>query len=229
MDQALRRFSSVSACSSIFCSSGWTEVVLPLDPALALLDDVPYVAIGTSTWCEESLCFDQGLNTRHVEVYRVDWPPGGEATWSLAHSIQVFDGVGPDVTNPLARLEHPALVATGDGLHLAASAYSDVLGNTVILSSSTDGATWTDWIAVDESQRVIGVQTPTWSTDGTLHWARLSTADTVEICRYKVSERVVTCQDTGGAAVRGIAASMTEAKVGVADSAGTWSLVTLEW
>lgn len=207
------------------------DVAYPIYPTMAVSGETAWVAYTTSDHDTEDEEKKYARYERHLEVRRVDWPTGGDPTWTRLLVTEVLDEGHGTAGALYARMEHPQLILQADGiLRLAAVAYGDTVGNTLIQYSSADGgATWTGPDRLDTSGQVVGYVPPRWSDSdepGWLTWLRKA-GDTVEVCRKHVDADPISCVDTGFAWVQGLAPVAGGARVsGLAD--GEWGIREIE-
>ncbi len=212
---------------------GQATMALPLHPSLAVDGDTAWVAITTSEEQVDASEKKKGRYTRHIEVYRVDWPVGHEQTWTrIFRTTTAFEAEGDtgmlSSAYPWGRMTRPALAAEGDTLSLAFVAYG-AAGATVAWARSEDqGVTWTEPEAVDASRRVYGHVTPAWDGDGWLVWAR-SGSGGPEVCRARPDEPDPACVRVDAVAVEDIVVGSDGVAVTARDDAGHWSLVDVTW
>lgn len=203
---------------------GQGVVAYPIYPTLFVQDGEALVAFTTSDWSEDDEVKQYIRYQRHIEAYRVTWPEGGEQTWEQVFDAPVNDLDLGDPSNPLARLEHPQLTLVDGTLHLAAVAYGDTLGSTLVTWRSDDGgATWSSAAVADDSRSVVGLVPPRWSETGHLYYAR-KTGPASEICRLYAGDTTPECQEAGGAWVLGLTPTDTGVRLAVSPGKGDWAL-----
>lgn len=211
---------------------GAREVAYPIYSTLALNGDVAFVSYTTSDYDLADVDKKYARYERHLDVHRVTWPTGAESTWERVLVTEVNDaGHGP-ASAEYARMEHPQLYVHTDGVvHLAAVAYGDSAGNTLIEYTSADGGdTWTGPTQLETTGKVLGYVAPRWSGPdelGWLLWLRKEGA-TVEVCRRYVTGDEATCEDTGSAWVQGLTAASGGATVSTLVD-GAWEIQTLRF
>ena len=225
-DQAIRLLRWTDARGWEGETKGTETAAFAIDPSLALVDDTAFVAIATSADQDSVAAKNAGRFTRHPEVWRVTWAAGGQPTWS-----RVFTKLNPwnDPEAPWERMEKPAIVSVGGGLHLAFIAWPPDGSATIAVASSEDGATWTEPAAIDTSGRVIGAVTPAWSEDGELYWTRSTSGGTVELCRSALGEETPDCTDTGALAAMGLAVEPDGPVLSLQWGDGAWQLERPTW
>lgn len=210
---------------------GETEVYLPLDPALAIVDDTAFVAVATSDKEESQATARDGRHNRHIRVYTVGTATPEDQAWAL--SLQV-DSTWHDAGAPFARMERPALVAVDGAVHLAFVAYSPegsplLVRATASPSGAGDGSwSWSEPEVVDSSGTLAGIQGPVFSETGTLGWARL-VGGAVHTCTLAPEDSGGTvgeeaCEETAASAVRGLTFDGETLTAGLRVGAGVWAV-----
>lgn len=222
-------------------ASGFTGVLYPGNPALVMHDGKSYVAYAASDVTDlggGSTSTDGGRYTRHIEVQAVDWSSDEPTFTELWRTYT--DGCPAEAKCPAfdptvdaegftyERMEQPTLADVSDGMGVAFVAYSEEVGNTILVSqSNSDGSSWDVPWRIDTSGRVLGHIDPVW-VGSKLVFARLSTSDTVEICR-SVSLGTPDCIDTDSPRIAGLAYDGTTAQVSVDVGTAQWEIENLEW
>ena len=212
---------------------GQATMALPLHPSLVVKDDTAYVAITTSEEQVDAAAKKKGRYTRHIEVYRVEWPVGRSQSWTrVFRTTTAFEDAGDtgmlSADFPWGRMTRPALAFVGDTLALAFVAHG-AEGATVAWATSEDGGeTWSPPEAVDASRRVYGHVTPAWDGDGWLYWARSGDGGP-EVCRARADSPDPSCVSVAGTAVEDLVVGTGGVAVTARDADGAWSLVDLSW
>lgn len=204
------------------------QSIFPGNPQLAQIDDVTYVAYANSDLAQNGSS-NPGRYTRHISVQAVAW--GSTQRWSEIWRNFTEEcpagGDCPVVTpttdtegNEYGRFEHPAIGAIADTLHVAYVGYGDI-GNSVLMVTGEDkGLTWGTPERIDTSGRVLGHVDPVWY-GGMFYWARLTTADTVEVCRLAPGD-TADCVDTGTERIQGLAVSADGVSAALDAGVGDW-------
>ena len=92
--------------------------------------------------------------------------------------------------------------SVGTALYVAYVGYGDV-GNTLLMvTGESKGAEWNTPERLDTTGRVFGHIPPVWY-HGEFYWARLSSADTVEVCRIQ-PEGAEECVETSSPRISGL-------------------------
>lgn len=161
--------------------------------------------------------------TRHVRVYRLDWPETGVLEWSdaLFHSTE-FDTAG----NTYGRMEFPAFYQQDTVIDLAMIGFAEE-GNRVLVTRSEDeGQSWSDLVPVSDDVLVFGHVRPIWK-DGGLFFAGLSSDDQAVVCRYDIELSSTSCQETGSTRVDSISVTPDSVMVSIDSGTGQWEITTL--
>ncbi len=161
----------------------------PVWPSLVIDDDgASWVA-----WSAGS-SDGQGRYTRHVDVYRVSWPAGGDQSWDLSFTSPDDDAEGRDYE----RIEAPALSIVDGDIHLAYVAMNEDGSNLVYASLAGGAGSWSSVHAADDSGDVYLHVRPRWSDDGQLYWGRLGSDGNAEVCRVGTDDMTdPSCVTTG--------------------------------
>ncbi len=191
----------------------------PTQPSIAVLDGTVFVAFAGSD------NYKEGRYTRHVEVHQVSWSEDGTSAWEPVFQSGTYDSE----ENKYGRMERPVLGTTEDRLQLAIQAYGNDGTSLLTTSYDTSSGEWSAVVPADKTGLVFGHLSASWSEDGSLYWARLSSDDEVEICRLAAEDASVDCHDTGAAYIDSLAVSGQSVWASLADDPGTWEAREINW
>jgi hypothetical protein len=166
----------------------------------------------------------QGRYTRHVDVYRVSWPSGGEQSWLHSFESSYSDASG----ETYERIDDAALTIHDGDVHLAYLGFSDA--GTKLLATSLAGGdgSWSSVHTIDSSGEVYVHVRPQWSDDAWLYWARLGGDGDAEICRAHASDMAaITCESTGSPYLESLAPSADGVRYTTSAGDMQWGLAEL--
>ena len=185
---------------------GPANEMFPSTPTLAVSGPDALVGYAVSADSET------GRETRHVELYRVEYS-GGTQTWTQNYSSL---GIDPD----FPRQERPVVSVDGDAVRLAFLGISDSESGVFWVESTDGGATFGSATRLDDSGRVFTHMPPA-IYGGRVLWAELGDSE-AQLCASDAG-----CVDLGSADVNGFAPTETGAVVSVRNAAGDWELISV--
>ncbi len=193
----------------------------PVHPTLAVDDDgAAWVA-----WSAGS-SDGKGRYTRHVEVFRVDWPSGGEQSWEVSFASTYSDASG----HSYERIDDAALTIVDGDIHLAYLAVNT--DGTHLLSTSLAGGegSWSSVHASDDTGRVFIHVRPTWSSDGWLYWGRMGSDNLPEVCRAHASAMTdESCSSVGAPYIESLTPYGAGVQVTTSSGDKQWTLTQVDF
>ncbi len=192
----------------------------PIHPSVVVDDSYAWVA-----W-SAGVTEAEGRDTRHVDVYRVTWPPGGTQTWHHSLASAYSDASG----RSFSRIDSAALTERDGVIHLAYLAYNDD-GNFLVGTSlqEPDGE-WSEPRSMDTTGKVMVHVRPQWSDDGWLYWARLGESGDAEVCRADADTMTDDqCESTGFPYIESVTPATFGAWATVSRGAMQWELAQIDF
>ena len=235
----LWRWSDASGWEGTSDSGPATDSIFPGNPSLTRIGETWFVAYANSD-LGASHSTNPGRYTRHVSVQQVTW--GDRQSWSEIWR-NVTSACDPTVGcpnftptadtegNEYGRYEHPQIASIENTLYVGYLAYSEA-GNTILLSTGTGkGASWDTPQRVDTTGRVLGHIPPLW-VNGALYWARISSSDSVEVCKL-IPGDVADCVDTGSPRIMGLSGAVVAGETAIVASldggVAEWEVSPVVW
>jgi hypothetical protein len=208
-------------------SRGWEggedrtdNTYFPVHPAIAVDGDTAWVA-----WSGGE-SEQMGRYTRHVELYEVSWPTGGNPSWSLAYRSPEQDASG----RTLERIDDATMLLLDGTIYLAFLGVNEE-GNFLLATQLDDpDGSWSSTRSIDTSGAVFMHVRPQFSDDGHLHWGRLGSDGNAEVCRSSVNDlHNPQCESTGAPYLESVAGVPGGAWVTTSGGDRQWSAELIEF
>ena len=185
----------------------------PLSPSM-VFDDGQATAVFVASDNTQQMRY-----TRHLELANISIDDG-TPTWRELGTIDPADASG----HAYGRVTRPALTLLDGVLHLACLANTEEQEGTFLLTAaSTDGGrSWSELLTLDDSGSIYAHTTPSWGPDGVLHWARMSSARTVEICHATAGAEDYACADSHSDWIDSLTAGAGGAWASLSDDGQQW-------
>lgn len=198
------------------------HVYFPTHPSIIAEGETSWLAYGSSSVQQQG----QGVFTRDVNVFRVDWPADGDISWSNSYHSPETDAA----KRAFSRMENPALHMQDGTLHLAYHGFNDD-GNYVLATQLDDPAgEWSSTRTIDTSGDVFVHVPLAWSASGQLHWARQGSDGDAEVCRASAKDISASdCVSVGVPYLESLAAGGDKVWASVSAGERQWELQEVNW